>query len=57
MKEDMMKIQQQNPWKRFANLRKDQEHIADFQIKLNALVSIMMFDIYINCSKLSHSFD
>ena len=35
-----MKIQQ----RRFANFREDQEHIADFQVKVNALVS--MFHIY-----------
>jgi hypothetical protein len=40
LKEDVIKIQQQNTWKRFANFRKDQEHIADFQVKLNALVSM-----------------
>ena len=40
MKEDVMKIQR----RRFANFRKDQEHIADFQVKVNALVS--MFHIY-----------
>ena len=40
MKKDVMKIQQC----RFANFREDQEHIADFQVKVNALVS--MFHIY-----------
>ena len=40
LKEDVMKIQQQNTWERFSNFRKDQEHIADFQVKLNSLVSI-----------------
>ena len=35
-----MKIQQQNPLKRFVNFRKDQEYIADFQVKLNELVSV-----------------
>jgi hypothetical protein len=44
MKEDVMKIQQQNTWKRFSNFEKDQEHIAGLQVKLNALVS--MFHIY-----------
>ena len=38
MKEDVMKIQQQTPHKNFANLRKDTEHIAGFQVTLNALV-------------------
>ncbi|EDQ98654.1 uncharacterized protein LACBIDRAFT_298369 [Laccaria bicolor S238N-H82] len=37
LKEEVIKIQQQNPCKRFANFRKDQEYIADFQVKLNAL--------------------
>ena len=46
MKEDVMKIQKQIPYKTSANLRKDMEHITGFQVKLNALVSIMMFDIY-----------
>ena len=36
-----MKIQQQNTWKRFANFREDLDHIAGFQVKLNALVSIV----------------
>jgi len=40
MKEDVRKIQQQNTWKRFANFRKDPDHIAGFQVKLNALVSL-----------------
>ena len=40
LKEDVIKIQQQNPYKRFANVRKDQEYIADFQVGLNALVSV-----------------
>ena len=44
MKEDVMKIQQQNTWKRFSNFRKDPDHIAGFQVKLNALVS--MFYIF-----------
>ena len=43
MKEDVMKIQRWSLW-RFANFRKVQEHIADFQVKVNALVS--MFHIY-----------
>ena len=46
MKEDVMKIQKQIPYKTSANLRKDMEHIAGFQVKLNALVRIMMLDIY-----------
>ncbi|EDR06816.1 uncharacterized protein LACBIDRAFT_299706 [Laccaria bicolor S238N-H82] len=37
LKEEVIKIQQQNPYKRLANFRKDQEYIADFQVKLNAL--------------------
>ncbi|EDR06801.1 uncharacterized protein LACBIDRAFT_299688 [Laccaria bicolor S238N-H82] len=37
LKEDVIKIQQQSPYKRLANFRKDQEYIADFQVKLNAL--------------------
>ena len=41
MKEDVMKMQQQTPYKSFANLRKDTEHIAGFQVKLNALVSAL----------------
>ena len=49
MKENVVKIQQQSPCKRFANFRKDQEYIADFQVKLNALVS--------NLSLSSHSID
>ena len=38
MKGDVMKIQQQTPYESFANLRKDTEHIAGFQVKLNAHV-------------------
>jgi len=37
LKEDVIKIQQQNT---FPNLKNDQEHIAGLQVKLNALVSI-----------------
>ncbi|EDR06780.1 uncharacterized protein LACBIDRAFT_299652 [Laccaria bicolor S238N-H82] len=37
LKGDAIKIQQQNPYKGLANFRKDQEYIADFQVKLNAL--------------------
>jgi len=48
-----MKIQQQTPWKRLANFRKDPEHIEGFQVKLNALVSMIM-PVYIKYSKLSH---
>ena len=44
LKEDVMEIQQQNTWKRLANFKKDQEHIAGLQVKLNALVR--MFRIY-----------
>ena len=44
LNEDVMRIQQQSTWKRFADFRRDQEHIADFQLKLNALVS--MYHIY-----------
>ena len=44
LKEDVMNIQQQNMWKRLGNVKKEQEHIAGFQAKLNALVS--MFHIY-----------
>ena len=51
LKEDVMKIQRQE---RFPNFRKDQEHIASLQGKLNAFVS--MFHIC-QCSLLSHSFD
>ena len=40
LKEDVIKIQQQNPYKRFADVRKDQDYIADFQVGLNALVSV-----------------
>ena len=36
----MIKSQQKNPYKRFANVRKDQEYIANFQVGLNALVSL-----------------
>ena len=46
MKEDVMKIQKQIPYKTSANLRKDMEHIAGFQVKLNALVRITMLAIY-----------
>ena len=49
MKEDVMKIQQQTPWKRLAKFRKDLEHIERFQVELNALVSIIML-IYIKHS-------
>ena len=38
LKEDVMKIQQQNT---FPNFKKDQEHIAELQVKLNALVSML----------------
>ena len=44
LKEDVMKIQQQNTRKTVPNFKKDQEHIAGLQIKLNALVS--MFRLY-----------
>ena len=44
LKEDVMKIQQQNTRKTVLNLKKDQEHIAGLHVKLNALVS--MFHIY-----------
>ena len=44
LKEDVMKIQQQNTRKTVPNFKKDQEHIAGLQIKLNALVS--MFQLY-----------
>ena len=40
LKEDVIMIQQQNPYKRFADARKDQDYIADFQVGLNALVSV-----------------
>ena len=40
-----MKIQQQTPWKRLTNFRKDPEHIEGFQVKLNALVSIIMLGV------------
>ena len=43
-----MKIQQQTPWKRLANFRKDPEHIEGFQVKLNAFVSMIIL-IYIKC--------
>ncbi|KIK04084.1 hypothetical protein K443DRAFT_4898 [Laccaria amethystina LaAM-08-1] len=43
MKEDVMKIQQQTPWKRLANFRKDPEHIEGFQAKLNALANFQAF--------------
>ena len=39
-----MKIQQQNTRKTVPNFKKDQEHIAGLQVKLNALVS--MFHVY-----------
>ena len=39
LKEDVMKIQQQDTCRRFSNFKKDQEHIAGLQVKLNALVS------------------
>ena len=45
LKEDVIKIQQQNPYKRFADVRKDQDYIADFQVGLNALVSL--YHIYL----------
>ena len=44
LKGDVMKIQQQNTWKIVPNFKKDQEHIVDLQVKLNAVVS--MFCIY-----------
>ena len=44
LKEDVMKIQQQNTRKTVPNFKKDQEHIAGLQVKLNALVS--MFHVY-----------
>ena len=44
LKEDVMKIQQQNTRKTVPNFKKDQEHIAGLQVKLNALVS--MFQLY-----------
>ena len=44
LKEDVMKIQQQNTRKTVPNFKKDQEHIAGLQVTLNALVS--MFHIY-----------
>ena len=53
LKEDVIKIQQQNMWKRFANFRKDQECIADFRVRLNLLVSL--YAIY-HHSLSSHSF-
>ncbi|EDR13080.1 uncharacterized protein LACBIDRAFT_381489 [Laccaria bicolor S238N-H82] len=37
MKEDVTKIQQQNLYMSIANLGKDTEHIASFQVELNAL--------------------
>ncbi|EDR01074.1 uncharacterized protein LACBIDRAFT_395470 [Laccaria bicolor S238N-H82] len=37
LKEDVIKIQQQNTWKRLANFKKDQEYIAGLQAKLNVL--------------------
>ena len=44
LKEDVMKIQQQNTRKTVPNFKKDQEHIAGLQVKLNSLVS--MFQLY-----------
>ena len=44
LKEDMMKIQQQNTWMIVPNFKKDQEHIVGLQVKLNEVVS--MFCIY-----------
>ena len=44
VKEDVMKIQQQNTRKTVPNFKKNQEHIAGLQVKLNALVS--MFHVY-----------
>ena len=52
LKEDVMKIQQQNTRKTVPNFKKDQEHIAGLQVKLNALVSM-----YIPHSLTSHLFD
>ncbi|KIJ97428.1 hypothetical protein K443DRAFT_105698 [Laccaria amethystina LaAM-08-1] len=37
LKEDVIKIQQQNTWRRFPNFKKDQEQIVGLQVKLNAL--------------------
>ena len=51
LKEDVMKIQQLNT---FPNFKKDQEHILELQVKLNAFVS--MFYIY-QLFLSSHSFD
>ena len=44
LKEDVMKIQQQNTWQRLPNFKKDQEYIAGLKVKLNAFVS--RFHIY-----------
>ena len=44
LKEHVMKIKEENTWRRFSNFKKDQEHIAGLQAKLNALVS--MFYIF-----------
>ena len=41
LKEDVMKIQQQNTWRRFPNFKKDQEDIAGMQVKLNTVVSTL----------------
>ena len=44
LREHVMKIAKQNRWRRFSDFKKDQEHIAGLQVKLDALVS--MFYIY-----------
>ena len=44
LKEDVMKIQQQDARKTFPTFKEDKEDVAGLQVKLNALVS--MFHIY-----------
>ena len=41
LKEEVMKIQQWNTWNGLANFKKDQEYITGFQVKINALVSMI----------------
>ena len=52
MKANVIKIQQRGPLKRLMTSRKDQKYIADFQVELNALVSL--YHIFTSVCHLIH---